>query len=96
MNFINRISIIAPKHYMLAVSLPAGLSTTLDNLMTAGQIIGGGLAGIILVIAGIQLMTGGRNSVEMGKTRIISLIIGMILVSGCSVLKAFIGGLMAF
>ena len=96
MNFLKMMSIIAPKPYMLAVTLPAGLSTTLDNLMTAGQVIGGGVAGIILVIAGVQLMTGGRNSVEMGKTRIISLIIGMVLVSGCSVLKAFIGGLMAF
>lgn len=85
-----------PRLNMLAVVLPSGLSTTLNNFMTAGQVIGGSVAGVILVIAGIQLMTGGRNAVEMGKTRIIFLCVGMVLVAGCSVIKAFIDGLMAF
>ena len=89
-------AVLLPKPYMLGVAMPSGLSTTLNNFMTAGQVIGGSVAGVILVIAGIQLMTGGRNAVEMGKTRIIFLCVGMVLVAGCSVIKTFIDGLMAF
>lgn len=80
----------------LSVNVPSGMSKTMDNFMTAGQYLGGGAAGIILVIAGFQLMTGGRNAVEMGKTRIIFLCVGMALIAGCSVIKAFLSGLMAF
>lgn len=82
--------------YMLGVTMPSGLSTTLDNIMTGGQVIGIATAGVILVIAGVQFMTGGRNAVEMGKNRIIFLIVGLVLVAGCSVLKTFLVGLMAF
>jgi hypothetical protein len=85
-----------PKPYILGVTIPKQLTDTLENIMTAGQVIGVATAGVILVIAGVQLMTGGRNNVEMGKTRIICLIVGLILVSGCSVLKTFLVGLMGF
>lgn len=94
--FVMIAAMLLPKPYILGVTMPSGLATTLNNFMTAGQVIGGGAAGIILVIAGIQLMFGGRNSVEMGKTRLIFLCVGMVLVAGCSVIKAFIDGLMAF
>lgn len=80
----------------LAVTLPAGLSSTIDNFMTAGQIIGGLLAGIFLLIAAIQFMSGGRNAVETSKTKIVCVIVGMALVAGCSVIKVFISGLIAF
>lgn len=80
----------------LAVNVPSGLSTTIENFMTAGQIIGGLLAGIFLLIAAIQFMSGGRNAVEMSKTRIVCVIVGMVLVAGCSAIKAFISGLIAF
>lgn len=80
----------------LAVSLPAGLSTTIENFMTAGQVIGGLLAGVFLLIAAIQFMSGSRNAVEMSKTRIVCVIVGMILVAGCSVIKAFVSGLISF
>lgn len=90
------ISILPTQSYLLAVSLPSGLSTTITNIATAVQVIGGCVALVILAIAAVQLMIGGRNSVEMGKTRIIFLIIGMVLLSGGSVIKAFIDGLMAF
>ncbi|MFU0831538.1 MAG: Conjugal transfer protein [Oscillospiraceae bacterium] len=81
---------------MLAVTVPAEITDTINNLTTAGQIIGGSLASVFLIIAAIQFMTGGRNNVEVSKTRIICVIVGMILVAGCSVIKTFIDGLMAF
>lgn len=80
----------------LAVTMPTGLSETINNFMLAGQIIGGLLAGIFLLIAGVQLMSGGRNAVEMGKTRIVCVIIGLVLVVGCGAIKTFINGLIAF
>ena len=81
---------------MLAVALPSGLTTTINNFMTAGQIIGGLLAGIFLLIAAVQYMSGGRNAVEMSKVRIVCVIVGMVLVAGCTVMKSFIDGLIAF
>ena len=93
---VMKAAVLLPKPYILGVTMPAGLSTTLDNIMTGGQVIGVATAGVILVIAGIQFMTGGRNAVEMGKSRIIFLIVGLVLVAGCSVLKTFLVGLMAF
>jgi hypothetical protein len=80
----------------LAVTVPTGLQKTLDNLMTGGQVIGLGLAGVFLVIAAIQFMSGGRNAIEMSKLRIICIIVGVVLCAGCSVLKTFLLGLMAF
>lgn len=88
------INLIAPMP--LAVSVPPGLSETITNFMTAGQIIGGLLAGIFLLIAAVQFMSGGRNAVEMSKTRIVCVIVGMVLVAGCSGIKAFITSLIAF
>jgi hypothetical protein len=85
-----------PRLYMLGVVLPSGISTTLTNFMTAGQVIGFGMDGVILVIAGIQISTGGRNAVEMGKTRLIVLCVGLVLIGGCSVIKTFVEGLLAF
>ena len=93
---VNMAIIHAPRLHMLGVVLPSGLSTTLNNIMTAFQVIGGGTAGVILGIAAIQLMSGGRESVEMGKKRLTCLIIGMVLLAGCGVIKTFIDGLMAF
>lgn len=93
---------IAAKHYIavmpyrLAVSVPTGISTTINNYITAGQVIGGCLAGIFLLIAAIQLMSGGRNAVEMSKFRIACVIVGLIIVVGCTTIKAFINGLIAF
>lgn len=81
---------------MLAVTVPAEITDTINNLTTAGQIIGGSLASVFLIIAAIQFMTGGRNNVEVSKTRIVCVIVGMLLVAGCSVIKTFIDGLMAF
>lgn len=83
-------------NFTLAVALPASITTTITNIATAGQIIGGSVALVILVIAGIQLMVGGRNSVEMGKTRLTFLIVGMAVVAGAGVIKGFIDALMAF
>lgn len=80
----------------LAVSMPAGLSETINNFMTAGQVIGGLLAGIFLLVAAVQFMSGGRNAVETSKTKIVCVIVGMVLVAGCSVIKTFITGLIQF
>ena len=44
----------------MAVTVPTGLSETINNFMSAGQIIGGLLASIFLLIAAVQLMSGGR------------------------------------
>lgn len=82
--------------HTLAASVPSEIIDTINNFMTAGQIIGGALAGIFIIIAAIQFTSGGKNAVEMGKFRIVCVIVGMILISGCSVIKAFIDGLMAF
>lgn len=81
---------------LLAVNLPAGLAETITNFTTAGQIIGGLLASIFLLIAAIQFMSGGRNAVETSKFRVVCVIVGMVLVAGCTVIKAFIDGLIAF
>ncbi len=89
-------NLITSSTIKLAVSLPSGLSTTINNFMTAGQIIGGSLASIFLLIAAVQFMSGGRNAVEMSKVRIVCVIVGMVLVAGCSIIKTFIDGLIAF
>ena len=81
---------------IMAVTVPTGLSETINNFMSAGQIIGGLLASIFLLIAAVQLMSGGRNAVEMSKTRIVCVIVGLVLVVGCGVIKTFINGLIAF
>lgn len=80
----------------MAVSVPTGISETINNMILAGQIIGGLLAGIFLLIAAIQLMSGGRNAVEMSKFRIVCVVIGLVLVVGCTAIKTFINGLIAF
>lgn len=85
-----------PKINLLATGLPASFTTTINNFLTAGQLIGAGLAGVFLVIAAIQFMSGGRNAVEMGKGRIICVIVGMVLCAGCSVIKSYVTGLIAF
>lgn len=87
---------MAAMPHTLAVTLPSSMETTINNFMTAGQIIGGCLAGFFIVVAGIQFMTGGRNAVETGKVRIVCTIVGMVMCAGCSVIKAFISGLCAF
>lgn len=96
MTVTNLVSILPSQPYLLAVALPSSITTTITNIATAGQIIGGSVALVILVIAGVQLMLGGRNSVEMGKTRLTFLIIGMAVVAGAGVIKGFIDALMAF
>jgi hypothetical protein len=80
----------------MAASMPSGLQTTLNNIMTAGQAIGGGLAGIFLVISGIKFMHGSRDSVESSKLRLACVIVGVIICAGCSVLKTWLQGLMNF
>lgn len=81
---------------VLAAGLPSQLTTTITNFMTAGQALGGLLAGIFLLIAAVQFMSGGRNAVEISKTRIVCVIVGMVLVAGCSILKTFISDLIGF
>lgn len=82
--------------YTLSATVPQEITTTINNFMTAGQLLGGALAGIFLLIAAIQFASGGKNAVEMGKFRLVCVIVGMTLIAGCSVIKAFIDGLMGF
>lgn len=85
-----------PLHTLSAGSVPSEITTTITNFMTAGQILGGSLASIFLLIAAVQFMSGGKSNVETGKYRIVCVVVGMVLVAGCSVIKAFIDGLMGF
>lgn len=80
----------------LAIKVPAQMTTTIDNILTALQIIGGSLAGVFLGIAAIQFMSGGRNAVEMTKTKIVCIVVGMVVLAGSSVIKVFIQSLIAF
>lgn len=80
----------------MAAAMPQSLQTTLNNLMTAGQAIGGGLAGIFLVISGIKFMHGSRDSVESSKLRLVSVIVGVVICAGCTVLKKWLSSLMGF
>lgn len=82
--------------HTLSVNVPLQITNTINNFMTAGQIIGGCLAGIFLLIAAIQFMSGGKSNVETSKYRIVCVIVGSVLVAGCSVIKVFIDGLIAF
>ena len=82
--------------YTLSATVPQEITTTINNFMTAGQIIGGCLAGLFLLIAAIQFMSGGKSNVETSKYRIVCVIVGSVLVAGCSVIKMFIDGLIAF
>ncbi len=82
--------------FTLTISMPSGLQTTLNNLMTAGQAIGGGLAGIFLVLSGIHFMHGSRESIENSKIRLACVIVGSVMCAGCSVLKVWISSLMGF
>lgn len=81
---------------MSGVSMPSGLQTTINNLTTAGQILGGCLAGIFLVIAGIKFMHGSRESISDSKIRLACVIVGVVLCAGCSVIKLWLSSLMAF
>ncbi len=82
--------------HTLSVNVPSQITDTINNFMTAGQIIGGCLAGLFLLIAAIQFMSGGKSNVETSKYRIVCVIVGSVLVAGCSVIKMFIDGLIAF
>lgn len=89
---MNLLYVILP----LAIKVPPQMTTTIDNVLTALQIIGGALAGVFLGIAAIQFMSGGRNAVEMTKTKIVCIVAGMAVLAGSSVIKVFIQSLIAF
>lgn len=82
--------------FALAVPMPQGLQTTLNNLTTAGQAVGGGLASVFLVISGVKFMHGSRDSVESSKLRLVSVIVGVVLCAGCTIMKAWLSSLMGF
>lgn len=92
------LSVLLPvKTYFLAAApLPPGISETLDNLTSAGQLIGGGLASVFLVIAAVQHMQGSEEGIQKSKKRIVAIIVGIALCAGCTVIKAWIDSLMAF
>lgn len=83
-------------YVMAAVPLPSEISKTLNNLTSAGQLIGGGLASVFLVIAAVQHMHGSEESIQKSKKRIVAIIVGIALCAGCTVIKAWIDSLMAF
>lgn len=84
------------KTYVMAVSMPSGISDTINNLILAGQLIGGSLATVFLVIAAIQHMHGSEESIQKSKKRITAIIVGIALCAGCTVIKAWISSMMAF
>lgn len=91
------LSLLLPvRTYVMAVSMPSGISETLVNLTTAGQLIGGGLASVFLVGAGIQHMMGTDESILKSKKKIVAIIVGIAVCAGCTVIKAWISSMMAF
>lgn len=91
------LSLLAPiKTYAMAVSLPPEIAKTLVNLTSAGQLIGGGLASVFLVGAGIQHMVGTEESILKSKKKIVAIIVGIAVCAGCTVIKAWIESMMAF
>lgn len=91
------LSLLLPvRTYFMAVSMPSGISDTMNNLTTAGQLIGGSLATVFLVIAAIQHMHGSEESIQKSKKRIVAIIVGIALCAGCTVIKAWISSMMAF
>lgn len=80
----------------MSIDLPTSIQTTIDNITTGGQLIGGSLATIFLVIAAVQHMHGSEESIEKSKKRIVAVIVGIILCAGCTVIKAWISSMMAF
>lgn len=74
----------------------AGVSTTIQNILTVAQVIGGGLAGVMIVIAGIKFMMGGREALQGAKSQAIGIVVGLILVIGATGIKSLIQGLSGF
>lgn len=91
------LSLLLPvRTYVMAISLPPEIQTTINNLTTAGQLIGGALATVFFVIAAIQHENGSEENIQKSKKRITAIIVGIALCAGCFVIKAWISSMMAF
>ena len=91
------LSLLAPvRTYVMAITLPTEIQTTINNITTAGQVLGLALAAVFLVVAAVQHMHGSEESIQKSKKRIVAIIVGVALCAGCTVLKAWIVSMMAF
>ncbi|WBY64699.1 hypothetical protein [Thermocaproicibacter melissae] len=88
--------LLAVNPIKMAVSMPTQIQQTINNITVAGQIAGGALASIFLVVAAVQHMQGSEESIQKSKKKIVAIIVGIALCAGCTVIKGWISSLMAF
>ncbi len=80
----------------MSIALPSQIQQTIDNITTAGQVIGLALSAVFFVVAAIQHMRGTEESIDKSKKRIVAIIVGIVLCAGCTVIKQWIVSMMAF
>lgn len=54
------------------------------------QIIGGGVAALMLGISAFHFIKGGREDFTIGKSKLVGIVIGLLLVIGCIPLESWI------
>lgn len=92
-----------PQKCMLALAAPgvvpmssgatfdtSTITNAVSKVLTAVQIVGGAMLGICIAAAAIQFFFGDREHFQLGKTRIIGMIIGAFLLFSATALSTFI------
>lgn len=81
---------------LVAAAAPAGsaetenIVNTIANILTFVQVVGGGLIGLMLALAAYHFIAGGQQSFELGKRKIIGIVIGAGLLFGAGTISAVI------
>lgn len=74
----------------------AGVSTTIQNIVTLAQTVGLGISVVFLIIVGVKFQRGGREALQDAKGHFVGIIIGIIIVAGAAGIKTLIQGLNGF
>ena len=68
------------KHLLTAAAAPAGdlnsITNTIAQAVTYVQVIGAGIIVLMLAIAGYHFFAGGQQGFELGKKKVIGILIG--------------------
>ena len=66
------------------------LYTIIISIIHIVQIIGGGIAALMLGVSAFHFIKGGREDFAIGKSKLIGIVVGDLLVVGCIPLEAWI------
>lgn len=88
--------LIAMANLIQSAADAAGVSTTIQNIVTLAQTIGLGISVVFLIIVGVKFQRGGREALQDAKGHFVGIIIGIIVVAGATGIKTLIQGLNGF